>query len=199
MTDLPDTVNVMIRFPETLPGPTFSGLWTPNAAERHAAWEMCIELSTRVAVVPLRNNEGLLSEALGSMHAIFGETRAILRGNGPDLAIHRRGELSFAVLAGHMLNQVLRPVTAFWHPRLAQWADSCDKSMGALEKEKSFPDHQRLRDILDAIRTPLTDFATVFAEASGAQEFLRIQLDNETRLYERFRREHVQAGEAPPA
>ena len=198
MTDLPGTVNVVINFPDALPGPTFTGRWTPNPTERQASWEMCIELSTRVAVVPLRTNEGLLSEALGSMHAIFGETRGILRRNGPELAIHRRGELSFAVLAGHMLNQVLRPVTAYWHPQLTQWTDGREKSLGALEKEASFPSYERLREVLDAIRTPLTGFATVFAEVSGAQEFLRIQLDNETRLYERFQRERVQDEPATP-
>lgn len=41
-----------------------SGTWEPDEAERRAAWELCVELITRVAVVKLGTAEGLLREAL---------------------------------------------------------------------------------------------------------------------------------------
>src|SRR6266536_2347761 len=43
-----------------------SGTWVPDDAERQAAWELYVELTTRIAVVPLGPNEGLLREALSS-------------------------------------------------------------------------------------------------------------------------------------
>ncbi len=190
MSDLPTRLNV--RIPFDLTDQTLTGLWSPNQAERRAAWELCIELSTRVAVVPLRSGEGLLEEALSSLHAIFTQTRVILRLHGPDLAAPRRGELSFAVLAGHMLNQVIRPVTAYWHPELEAWNAKRKPQVGKREHENDWTEGPKLRNLLDALRQPLTAYAVVFAEASGAGEFVRIQRDNETRLYEQLTRDKLQ-------
>ena len=58
------------------------GTWRPTDEERRAAWELYVELATRVAVVPLQPNEGLLREALSSLYALFGVTRQILRSYG---------------------------------------------------------------------------------------------------------------------
>src|SRR6476661_3794583 len=99
---------VAIDLPRT--GVTVSGSWRPSDVERSAAWDLCVELATRVPVIPLREDEGLLTEALASMSAVFGSVRDILRRHGPGVAVSRPGELSFAVLAGHLINQELRPV-----------------------------------------------------------------------------------------
>ena len=187
-----DLVNVDIPFDVT--GVTIAGRWHPNDAERRAAWELCVEFSTRIALVPLREGEGLLTEALGSLHEIFGATRSILRAGGPDLAVDRRGELSFAVLAGHLLNQVLRPVTAFWHPQLKAHMDLKPPDMTSLDREHAWSRYADLRELLDEIRQPLTGYAEVFAQACGAQEFLHVQLDYESRLYEQFRRDQARKG-----
>ena len=40
-----------------------SGTWEPNDDEGKAAWELYVELVTRIAVVPLGGEEGLLREA----------------------------------------------------------------------------------------------------------------------------------------
>ncbi len=44
-----------------------AGTWEPNEVERRAAWELYVELLTRVAVVPLAREEGLVREALASL------------------------------------------------------------------------------------------------------------------------------------
>ena len=62
--------------------------------------ELLVELTTRVPVIPLRPNEGLLREALTSLHTLFQETRGILRRSGAEIAADRRGELSMAVITG---------------------------------------------------------------------------------------------------
>lgn len=189
---LPTTLTVSI--PNAITGQTLSGIWTPNEAEREAAWELCVEIATRVPFIPLRENEGLLTEALGSMATVFKETRTILRSRGFALAEHRRGELSFAVLAGHLLNQILRPVTGYWHPQLEEWMGKPHPDKGKLGHEQAWPDYQRLRDLLVQLREPLAEYVKLFAQASGAAEFVRIQSDNETRLYNSLRRARAQGG-----
>ncbi len=39
------------------------GEWAPDEAERQAAWEMYVELATRITVQPLASGEGLIREA----------------------------------------------------------------------------------------------------------------------------------------
>src|SRR5207244_862732 len=65
---------------------SISGTWEPDEEERRAAWEMYVELITRIAVQELRESEGLLREALSSLYTLFGTTRQILRDHGPEVA-----------------------------------------------------------------------------------------------------------------
>jgi hypothetical protein len=186
------TVRVDIKFERS--GQRLSGVWNPNEKERDAAWEICVELCTRVPVIPLRENEGLLREALSSLHAIFDETRKILRKGGVDLSVDRRGELSFAVLVGHLLNQLIRPILACWHPKLKEWETQCPKSESALSWEHAWDDYEFVLQIITELRDPLIAYAKVFANACGAQEFLKIQLANEDRLYDAYSRKSISGG-----
>lgn len=193
MSDDRSAISVRIVF--DVSGTVISGIWRPNDAERQAAWEMCVEFATRTAIVPLRRGEGLLADALASLNAIFDETRSILRRGGPELAAERVGELSFALLAGHLLNQLLRPVTAYWRPLLAahmQLRPPDGEPITDLDWEQQWADEPVLRELLDRLRVPLTAFADVLATACGAEEFLRIQVDNETRLYDQHTRDRSQ-------
>ena len=95
------------------------GVWKPDDGERAAAWEMLVELSTRVALVELRSGEGLLRETLASYYALFGVTRDILRRHGvstarPDPA--RGSTVSFAALAIAVLNGAIRPCLLYTSP-----------------------------------------------------------------------------------
>ena len=94
-----------------------SGTWEPNDAERLAAWELYVELITRVAVVPLGGHEGLLSEALDSVYSLFATTRDILRRHGPTIAEPKRdGQYSFGYLAVALLKIDCAPFTAIGTP-----------------------------------------------------------------------------------
>lgn len=55
----------------------------PDSTERDAAWELYVELVTRVAVQSLNPQEGLVREAMNSLYSLFGSTRQILRKAGP--------------------------------------------------------------------------------------------------------------------
>ena len=82
--------------------------FTPNDTDRLAAWELYIELLTRITTQPLPATDGDEPTALASVHALFPLTREILRKHGP-------GSNEFAKLAIPVLNQIIRPFTARWH------------------------------------------------------------------------------------
>lgn len=79
-----------------------------NDADRHAAWEMYIELLTRITTQPLAQEHGDEATALASIHSLFPTTRNIIKKHGRD-------SLQFTKLAIIVLNQIIRPFTAKWH------------------------------------------------------------------------------------
>lgn len=84
------------------------GEFTPQPHDREAAWDLYVELLTRVSTQNLLPDEGDEKTALDSVYAIFPLTRDILRRRGSGC-----GE--FTKLAIPILNQVLRPFTSRWH------------------------------------------------------------------------------------
>jgi hypothetical protein len=86
------------------------GEFNPRDADRAAAWELYVELLTRVTTQYLAQEEGDERAALESVDVIFPLTRDILIRHGSSA-----GE--FAKLAIPVLNQVIRPFTAKWHRR----------------------------------------------------------------------------------
>lgn len=83
----------------------------PGDPDRAAAWDLYIELLTRITTQYLPPADGDEQTALDSVHAIFPLTREILRKHGS-------GAGAFARIAIPVLNQVIRPFTSKWH-RLA--------------------------------------------------------------------------------
>lgn len=84
------------------------GEFEPHDPDRAAAWDLYVELLTRITTQPLATEDGDERSALDSVHAIFPLTREILRRHGSGC-----GE--FAKLAIPVLNQALRPFAAKWH------------------------------------------------------------------------------------
>ncbi len=82
----------------------------PNDKDRYAAWEMYIELLTRVTTQYLAPDHGDEQTALESVHKLFQITREILRNHGSQCK-------EFAKIAIVVLNQKIRPFTAKWHPK----------------------------------------------------------------------------------
>ena len=103
-----------------------AGMWEPDDAEAKAAWELYVELITRVSVVELKPGEGLLREALNSLYSLVKTTREILRQYGPSVGKPKgQGKLSFGFLS------VRRPRKRGWrslpapvHSVNAIWATS---------------------------------------------------------------------------
>ena len=84
------------------------GEFKPSDPDRAAAWELYVELLTRVTTQSLAPEDGDEKSALDSVYAVFPLTREILRRQGS-------GSGEFAKLAIPVLNQIIRPFTAKWH------------------------------------------------------------------------------------
>jgi hypothetical protein len=144
------------------------GSWTPNADEQQAAWELYVELVTRVTVMKLESGEGMLREALSSLHAIFVSTRDILRKYGPAVAqIQKPGDLSFGYLAVVVLNYVLRPCLTTWHPALLDWEDERPATVSRTDHENAWEMNSQLRTELEKVRVMLIEYASLLATVAG--------------------------------
>jgi hypothetical protein len=164
-------IHVSIKVPFTDIG--IEGTWQPDENERKASWEMYVELITRVSVVALRPEEGLLREALSSLYALFDTTRAILREYGPGVAKPKgKGRLSFGNLSVTILNAVLRPLLAKWHPLLLDYENTRATTISALEHERNWARNTELRQELAAVRGTLIAYADVLAEVAGVPSLI---------------------------
>ena len=79
-----------------------------DTSDSDAAWELYVEMLTRVVTQPLPVEIGDEKTALDSVYSLFPITREILRRHG-------RGAINFTKIVVPVLNQVVRPFTAKWH------------------------------------------------------------------------------------
>lgn len=141
--------------------------WTPDDAERRAAWSLYVELVTRVAVEGLPDERGLLREALASLYSLFPTTRAILREAGPSVgAAHP----TVGWLAINVLNRGLRPFLATWHPLLLEWEAARPAGHPPNEHEREWDRHAECREALGALREQLERYAEVLGQAAGVRD-----------------------------
>ena len=125
--------------------------WEPQVKDSEAAWEMYVELLTRIATQPLSDDSGLENSALTSVYSLFGITREILRRYGKD-------SIGFAKIAIIILNQVIRPFTARWHK---------------LSEEGAFQDLEQcslFRNELKELQVQLQNYMGMLAEIAGVEE-----------------------------
>jgi len=143
------------------------GTWEADESERRAAWEMYVELVTRISIAELRPDEGLLREALSSLYSLFDTTRKILRNYGPSVAQPKgKGKLSFGYLAVSVMNLILRPVLAKWHPLLLDYESTKKATVSALEHEKKWNKNKELREVLNGVRVALIEYANLLAQVA---------------------------------
>jgi len=149
------------------------GEWVPNEAEKKAAWEMYVELVTRVPVVQIGTDEGILREALSSVYSLFDTTRKILREYGPDIARSKgEGTMSFGYLAVVILNTVLRPILAKWHPLLQDYESTRPQHVSIVEHERQWERYAELRQEIEQVRIALADYATLLAKVAGVPSLI---------------------------
>jgi hypothetical protein len=134
--------------------------WKPDPRQRHAAWALWVELSTRVATQPVDLDEGLLHEAFDSLHALFRATRRVLRRCGPDAGA---SEGSVGAVALDVLNGAVRPFLSRWHPLLLAWEEERPKGKSAREHERAWKLEGKCRGELEKLRQGLVTYAQTLA------------------------------------
>ncbi|HTA98139.1 MAG TPA: hypothetical protein VK730_10920 [Solirubrobacteraceae bacterium] len=158
-------ITVAFEFP--LSPIKLSADWEPGEHEREAAWEMYVELATRVTVVELPADRGLVREALNSYYSLFATTREILKKYGPKVARPQgKGSTSFGQLAIVILNELLRPFLSEWHPALQDWETRRGEQESSLSHERSWKHHGEIRDALERTRVQLELYASYLAEVA---------------------------------
>lgn len=150
----------VIASPATATIATMATSETTGERERLAAFDLQVELVTRVGVQRLAADSGSLREALDSLYGLFRTTRDVLRGYGPVApAVHSPAET--------LLNDVLRPFLSRWHPRLSDHEVRRPAELTPWEHEQSWPEAARLRAELAALAGPLNEVVSRLAAISG--------------------------------
>lgn len=153
--------------------PLTAQTWRPDEAEKQAAWEIYVELVTRVPMTILEDDRGLLREALTSFYSLFQTTRIILRQRGP-FQTHSDAETdrSVSFLAIRMLNLALRPFLSKWHPLLKDYEERRPATVGVLEHERQWEQYDKLRQEMIALRPTLLGYADAFAAIAGTPSLI---------------------------
>jgi hypothetical protein len=139
----------------------------PDEVQQRAAWELYVELTTRVTVQPLGSDEGLMREALSSFYVLFGATREILRQAGPEVA---QGPNSFGPVAIEVLNKGLRPFLAKWHPLLLAHEQKRPPDVSARDHEHAWEQAAEFRKELAKVQEQMLIYAEALGEIAGVVE-----------------------------
>lgn len=132
-----------------------------NSDDKHTAWELFIEVATRVSTQPLGQGDGFLREALNSLYQLFGQTREILKTSRPTRAARAK---TVEYLALTMLNRELRPFLAKWHVRLTRFEGSGEKD------ESLWVENPAFREELEEMRERMLEYAFAFARLAGVSD-----------------------------
>jgi hypothetical protein len=136
---------------------------SPGPAERAAAFELQVELVSRVGVHPLPPDQGSLREALTSLHSLFATTREALHRVAREVPL----PLTVPRIASALLNQHLRPFLTAWHPALLEHEATRPEEVSAVEHERSWKRAADMRADLAALQAPLSALAQELAALSG--------------------------------
>lgn len=124
--------------------------------DKKAAWEMYVELLTRITTQPLSLEDGDEDTALKSIYNLFTITREILKKYGA-------GSITFAKIAIIILNQIIRPFTSKWHKLSLNGAFS-DKNI-CIEFRKE----------LEELREKLMVYARLLSDIAGVEDLTKIE------------------------
>ncbi|MEX3104537.1 MULTISPECIES: toll/interleukin-1 receptor domain-containing protein [unclassified Streptomyces] len=139
----------------------------PSESERMAAFDIQVELVTRIGVQELAPGEGSLREALSSLKSVIDFTRATLHTYSIGLA-PGTGARTVQSLAYSLVNDVIRPFTTAWHPRLTAYEATRPASVSPLDHEAGWAQGESMRAELAALRGPLQEIVEGLGGISGA-------------------------------
>ena len=132
--------------------------WEPDENDQKAAWEMYVEMATRITTQPLPLEHGDEKTALESIYSLFPATRDVLKKHGRNCKM-------FPILAINILNHEVRPFTQKWHPR--SLAGDFEQEVTCLE----------FRNELKSIQEVLREYMQVLAKMAGVEDFANLTDD----------------------
>ena len=130
--------------------------WKPQDEDKSAAWELYIELLTRIVTQPLDPEHGDEITALNSVYSLFDITRNILKNNTKNCT-------EFTKIAIVVLNQVIRPFTAKWHRLSFQ---------GAFNKPSQCVE---FRNELASLQIIIRRYAKMLADMAGVEDLTALE------------------------
>lgn len=125
--------------------------FSPQDADRNAAWELYVELATRISTQPLPGDQGVDKQAFASLYSLFQTTRDIMKRHGP-------AAKNFTRIGIAVLNRVLRPFLTRWH--------------GIIDTEPP-PSADTSRDFrrqLEELRVDMLGYASVLARIADVED-----------------------------
>jgi hypothetical protein len=130
--------------------------WEPQESDREAAWELYVEMLTRIVTQPLPEEQGSEESALESVHQLFPLTREILKRKGRDC-------IGFTKIAVIVLNQLVRPFTTKWHTKLAEQGQSGNNNRLEFRRE------------LVELQEDLRQYAKTLAELAQVEDLSKLE------------------------
>ena len=127
-----------------------------KTSDKNAAWELYIEMLTRIVTQRLPSELGDEQSALDSVYTLFPTTREILRRYGKDT-------IEFSKVAVPVLNQVVRPFTTKWH------RESLAKAFENKEKCQEF------RIELEKLLYDLRKYNRMLAEIASVEDLTNLE------------------------
>lgn len=124
--------------------------------DKEAAWKLYVELLTRITTQALPIGSGDEKIALDSIYALFATTRQVLKEQGREC-------VQFTKLAVIVLNQIVRPFTAKWHPKMLA---------GDLEKPQECT---VFREELVALQMELRKYSRALADLAEVEDLTDLE------------------------
>lgn len=139
--------------------PFLEAEWNPSKSDKNAAWNLYVELLTRITTQHLQPDHGDEKAVLESIHTLFAISRQIIKENGP-------GCIEFAKIAIVVLNQIVRPFTAKWHK---------------LSIAGAFEDKQKcieFRSELASLQKELRKYTSALAQIADVEDLTSLEDNN---------------------
>ena len=133
--------------------------WQPKDKDKDAAWELYIEMLTRITTQPLPKEHGDEATALESIHDLFSLTREIIKKHGREC-------IEFTKIAIVVLNQIVRPFTAKWHNEALANAFADSQKCDEFRKE------------LIALQIALRCYTKMLSDMAGVEDLTELEDHN---------------------
>jgi len=130
--------------------------WNPSEPDKEAAWDLYVELLTRVATQNLELGHGDEKTALNSVFSLFAITRGIIKSNGKDC-------IEFTKIAVIVLNQKIRPFTSKWHETLVN---------GGFDDKTTC---EEFRNELKELQSILMIYTKMLADMAGVEDLTGLE------------------------